>query len=258
MTAHQEDDNIETLLMHFFRGTGIHGLGGIPIKQQHIVRPLLFAKKEALLAYAREHELEWVEDSSNDTDQYTRNYFRHELIPAIRQVYPEVSANLAGNIQRLSDAAQVFDEAMARYKKGLLFPKGNEMHVPVLKLKKMQPLATIVYELMKPFHFTSGQTVDIVQLLSSDNGKYVASESHRIIRNRAWLVIAPIENDTPATILVEEGKTRVSYPKGLLQLTVLPVTENLQDAIAKTNPRTAWLDAAKISFPLILRRTKTR
>ncbi len=257
LTAHHEDDNIETLLMHFFRGTGIHGLSGIPLKQRHIIRPLLFAKKQDILDYARDQSLEWVEDSSNDTEQYTRNYVRHSLIPAIRQVYPEVQANLAGNIQRLGDTALVFDEAIARYEKQFIFPQGNELHIPVLKLKKMQPLATIVYELMKAYHFTAGQTGDIVQLLDSDNGKYVASETHRVIRNRAWLVIAPIQGDEPATVLVEEGMTRVNYPKGVLQLTFEPVTEKLREGLTNTDPQVAWLDAAKISYPLLLRRAKT-
>ena len=66
-TAHHANDNIETTLMHFFRGTGLRGLTGIPEedKERNIIRPLLFAKREAILAYAQTHALPWVEDSSN-------------------------------------------------------------------------------------------------------------------------------------------------------------------------------------------------
>ncbi|MES1159600.1 MAG: tRNA lysidine(34) synthetase TilS, partial [Bacteroidota bacterium] len=81
LTAHHLDDNIETLLMNFFKGTGIAGLRGILPRQGNVVRPLLFAGKEQLSDFAQQHQLSWVEDSSNASDKYTRNYFRHRVIP---------------------------------------------------------------------------------------------------------------------------------------------------------------------------------
>lgn len=67
LTAHHSDDNAETIAMNFFRGTGLHGLTGIPGKNGYIKRPLLEISKEELLAYARENNLEFVEDSSNQS-----------------------------------------------------------------------------------------------------------------------------------------------------------------------------------------------
>ncbi|MEO6540828.1 MAG: tRNA lysidine(34) synthetase TilS, partial [Ferruginibacter sp.] len=81
LTAHHANDNTETLLMNFFKGTGINGLHGILPKQGNIIRPLLFAKKEELSAFAAANRLAFVEDSSNAADKYTRNYFRNQLIP---------------------------------------------------------------------------------------------------------------------------------------------------------------------------------
>ena len=80
-TAHHADDNIETLLLNFFRGTGISGLHGILPKQGYLLRPLLFAKKEELISYANQEGLLWVEDSSNELDKYSRNFLRHQIIP---------------------------------------------------------------------------------------------------------------------------------------------------------------------------------
>src|SRR6185295_10831978 len=81
LTAHHQDDNIETLLMNFFKGTGIAGLRAILPGQGKVVRPLLFATREMLQAFATEHQLTWVEDSSNASDKYTRNFFRHQVAP---------------------------------------------------------------------------------------------------------------------------------------------------------------------------------
>jgi tRNA(Ile)-lysidine synthase len=100
LTAHHADDNIETLLMNFFRGTGLHGLTGIPVTYGHVKRPLLSFTKQELLQYATENNLQYREDSSNQSSKYTRNFFRNEIIPAIEKVYPQVKTNLTDNIKR--------------------------------------------------------------------------------------------------------------------------------------------------------------
>ena len=89
LTAHHSDDNAETVLMNFFRGTGLHGLTGIPALAGYIRRPLLGFSKEELIDYARENKLEFAEDSSNQSSKYTRNFFRNEILPAINKVYPQ-------------------------------------------------------------------------------------------------------------------------------------------------------------------------
>ena len=65
VTAHHLDDNIETMLMHFFRGTGIAGLTGIPEKNEQVIRPLLSVSKIDFKDFAVSNNLKWVEDSSN-------------------------------------------------------------------------------------------------------------------------------------------------------------------------------------------------
>ena len=83
LTAHHLNDSTETLLMNFFKGTGITGLHGILPKQGKIIRPLLIAKKEELKKFAEENNLKWVEDSSNESDKYSRNYLRNKIIPSL-------------------------------------------------------------------------------------------------------------------------------------------------------------------------------
>src|ERR1700693_689081 len=87
-TAHHLDDNIETMLMHFFRGTGITGLAGMPQRSEELIRPLLNISRNRLKDFAYSHKLNWVEDSSNASDDYTRNYFRNQLIPSLTTIYP--------------------------------------------------------------------------------------------------------------------------------------------------------------------------
>ena len=193
LTAHHADDNAETIVMHFFRGTGIAGLRGMLQKQGRLVRPLLPFTKKELVQYARMSGLDWREDSSNITEKYTRNFFRLEVLPLVEKRYPEALANILGNAGRFREVEEVYLQAMARYRQQLLKPSGGEFHISVGKLRQVSPVHTILYELTRPFGFHSAQVPEILRLLESGTGKFVASESHRIIRNRNWLVIAPAQ-----------------------------------------------------------------
>ncbi|HNQ00564.1 MAG TPA: tRNA lysidine(34) synthetase TilS, partial [Bacteroidia bacterium] len=80
-TAHQLDDSIETFFINLIRGTGIKGLTGIPSKKGHVIRPLLFAKRKDIEEFAKQQNLTWREDVSNQSDIYLRNSIRHHLLP---------------------------------------------------------------------------------------------------------------------------------------------------------------------------------
>jgi tRNA(Ile)-lysidine synthase len=237
------------MLMNFFKGTGIAGLRGILPKQGKIVRPLLFAKKEELLAFAKENNLYWVQDSSNESDKYSRNYFRHHLIPLLQNIYPDAENNLAHNLQRFRDIELLYQQSVDQHKKKLIEQKGNEFHIPVLKLKKSAPLHSIVFEIIKDFGFHAAQVNEVISLLDSETGKYVASSSHRVIKNRNWLIIAPVATAEANTILIEEQDKLVKFAAGSLQLDGF----GTPDSPLPTHYSVAVLDLKEIKFPLILR-----
>ena len=137
LTAHHLDDNVETVLMNFFKGTGIAGLHGIQPRQGKLIRPLLFARKEELIAFAQQHSLPWVEDSSNQSDHYSRNFMRQHIIPEITQLYPEVVTNISSSIDRFGEVELLYQESIARQKRKLIEERSPEFHIPVLKLKNL-------------------------------------------------------------------------------------------------------------------------
>ncbi|HEY6901410.1 MAG TPA: tRNA lysidine(34) synthetase TilS, partial [Puia sp.] len=253
LTAHHQDDSIETLLMNFFKGTGIAGLRGILPRQGVVVRPLLFAGKAALQQFAAEAGLSWVEDSSNQSDKYTRNYFRHRVIPLIQEVYPEALQNLADNLGRFREIEGVYRDAIDKELKKLLEYRGSEIFVPVLKLKRSKFLPTVVFEWIKAYGFSAQQTGAVVALLDSGSGKYVCSSTHRILRNRNWLILSSLEAGAAANVLVEEEDVPVVFGRGELRLQRVkgPVKE-----IPASNV-VAWVDAKEIKYPLLLRKWQT-
>lgn len=249
-TAHHADDNVETMLMNLFRGTGMAGLRGILPKQGKILRPLLFASRAALEAYAREHRLEYVDDSSNATEKYTRNYFRHSVLPLIRKIYPEAEENLRQNLPRFRESQQLYREAVDRKLKKLIVQKEKEWHVPAAALAAAQPLHTIVFELFHPFGFRPAQTPAILSLLPAQTGSYVDSATHRILKNRKWLIITPLAPVHSGVQVITASDTHVELANGTLHLQQQSWQEG---QTVDPDPLVAQLDLREISFPLIIR-----
>jgi len=100
-TAHTADDNAETVLMHLVRGTGLKGLGGIKPVNGNVIRPMLTVTREEVLAFLREYHLDFVEDSSNGTDDFLRNRLRHRVMPLLKEENPRLSQNLSAMAMEL-------------------------------------------------------------------------------------------------------------------------------------------------------------
>ncbi len=257
LTAHHADDNNETLLMNFFRGTGLHGLTGIPASINYIRRPLLSFPKEELVAFANEQQLEFVEDSSNQSSKYTRNFFRNELIPAISKVYPQVKENLQHNISRFKEIENLYQFSVGELKKKLVKQKGNELHIPVKQLMAFDNRA-LIYEIISGYGFSEKQVEEVVKLAERDSGKYIQSSvsSYRIIKHRHWFIISPVQAVESENIIIEESDKEILFMLGKLRI---DTSSNLSfDKLRTTNSNDmVSLDQKKIQFPLLLRKRKT-
>lgn len=114
--AHHGDDNAETILHHLFRGSGLKGLGGISPVRERIIRPLLWSGREEILAYLKEKNADWVEDSSNQENEYTRNRLRNELIPlAVREINSQAVPNILRAGERIRQADAYFEKQAEKW-----------------------------------------------------------------------------------------------------------------------------------------------
>ena len=100
-TAHTADDNLETILLNFLRGTGLTGLGGIPPKRDFLVRPILCCTRQEVLAYLDEHRLPHAEDSTNAADDCVRNRLRHNVLPLLKAENPSLAETALRTAQLL-------------------------------------------------------------------------------------------------------------------------------------------------------------
>lgn len=116
-TAHHRRDQAETVIERLTRGSGPRGLRGIlPLTRLHdlnVVRPLLEVPREAIHAYAAYHRLDWITDDSNRNSYFTRNYIRNQVLPSLRERWPEIEMALSRTARVMADAQLILDDAAA-------------------------------------------------------------------------------------------------------------------------------------------------
>ena len=152
LTAHHANDQAETILMHLFRGTGIHGLTGIPMRRKDVLnlaRPLLNFSKKEIKEYAKANGLSYVEDSSNEKDDYSRNFIRNTIMPQVTEMYPNANENIVATAQRLKEAEQIVLTTVNDFwKKGMKLKKGM-LTVSIAHWQKVLGNATYTLGLIK-------------------------------------------------------------------------------------------------------------
>ena len=123
LTAHNQDDQAETLLLALLRGSGVHGLAAMPLVAElgkgRMARPLLDCSRSELEQYARVHGLTWIEDPSNTDTSLDRNLLRRRVLPVLRERWPAVAATLARSAGHCAEAADLVDERVETVLGGL-------------------------------------------------------------------------------------------------------------------------------------------
>jgi tRNA(Ile)-lysidine synthase len=237
--------------MNFCRGTGLHGLTGIPLSYGNVARPLLSFSKEELIQFANENKLDFVEDSSNQSSYYTRNLFRNEIIPVISKAYPQVKENLNDNINRFKEIEKLYKVAVADIKRKLVKERGSEWHIPVKQLIRYNNRA-LIYEIISDFGFSEKQIEEVIKLTKSDSGRYIDSPvfNYRIIKHRHWFIISPVHSAESGMIIIEKTDKEVLFEEGILKI---DWTDH-QPAAFKNE--VGVFDTKEIEFPLLLRKWK--
>ncbi|HLO83088.1 MAG TPA: tRNA lysidine(34) synthetase TilS [Chitinophagaceae bacterium] len=254
LTAHHADDNVETVLMNFFKGTGIAGIRGILPLTGNLARPLLCASRVEIERYATEHGIGFVEDSSNITDKYSRNYFRLNVIPMVEKIFPGAVDHMKDNLTRFREAEILYRQAVTEKINGLVVVKGEEKHIPVEKLRITVPLKTILFELFSPAGFSAAQLDDIVRLMDADTGKYISSSTHRLLKNRNWFILAAARDpELSSMYVVERDAEKVVTRHGIFSFSQI---KKSPDFSPDPDPFVAQLDAGSITFPLTIRSWK--
>lgn len=252
VTAHHANDNAETILMNLFKGTGIDGLTGMQIIANDIFRPLLSVYKDQIEAFAKEHQIAFRQDASNLSDDYTRNAIRLNVMPAIEKLFPAAFQGITTTMSHLKDAATIYHDQLDFYKKKLLIKTSTDIKIPIRLLLSMPAFKTILFELLKPYGFSSKQQNSLLELLPAQNGKMVLSDTHRIFKFNHHLVLTPIEHQQTTFCVIQEGEEFTPLDKGVLSIATF------QGSMSSfpNDLHIAYIDKASLEFPLLLRHWK--
>lgn len=244
LTAHHLDDSLETFLINLSRGSGIDGLCGIPPQNGNVVRPLLPFSREEILAYARKHNLEWREDSSNAHTDYLRNSIRLQVVPPLKSAAPSLLENFGKTQNHLRETRDLVQDYMALVY-NLAVEKTSEKiyKIKIEKLKDLPNTKALLYELLKSFGFTEWN--DVYHLLEAQSGKQLFSKTHRLLKDRQDLLLMEIqgENDNAEYTV---GTGGISAP--------ITLQIDLAKTIGQGGDQVGFFNAEKLQFPLLLRR----
>lgn len=249
VTAHHAGDNVETVMINFLRGTGIKGLTGIPVKRGKIIRPMLMVSRNEIENYLTEQQLGFVTDSSNLKNDYTRNYIRNIMLPEATKLFNNAPGNILTGIQHINSAYNIYKLQINNWVKKLIEQKNDECHIPILKLKATPEYATVLYEIIAPLGFTAHQLNEVLQLTESHTGSQVCSATHRILKNRQWLIIAPLQTEKPSLVAIAEPGSWV-YPEGILSVKKIKTKDV---AAFPVSGITVAVNGKALAFPLVLR-----
>ena len=190
VTAHQADDNLETFIINLSRGTGIKGLTGIPVKTSNISRPLLKFSRAQIMQFAEIKNISWREDQSNLETKYLRNKIRNSVIPKLKEVHPGFLGNFEATLSNLQGSSALLKNYLSELKQSLFEQQDEIIKIPINSLEKLEPIKVYMYELFHEYGFKEWN--DVVGLLSAISGKEVHSSTHRLIKDREYLLLQPI------------------------------------------------------------------
>jgi tRNA(Ile)-lysidine synthase len=248
VTAHQQNDQAETFFINLLRGTGLDGLTGMQVLEGNLFRPLLSFQKEEIKSYAQQNKWSWREDSSNAQNDYIRNRIRNLVFPELEKISPAFIEMLAGTMDKLHETGLIYKQHIDLKKEKYLVKNDFGYEIELKSLLKEPVPQLLLFEILRPFYFHYNTCRTIINDHQSDSGKKFFSSSHRLVNHRGTLLITRI---TPEDLVIYEIPEGVELPD-----TPVPLKVNMISgpAVPENNPDIAMLDAARIKFPLLVRK----
>lgn len=252
-TAHHQQDFTETILLNLLRGTGLAGLHGIKAKSGKIVRPIIFADKEAIMEYVASRQIVWREDSSNASDKYLRNKIRHEVVPVLKSLNPQVNQAFTEMAHRVSAAEKIYNRYIAENREQILSKQVNDTYLDIKKLLEQEDPFIVLYEILRSFNFSYRQSQQVFESVEGMSGKVFYSASHIVNIDREQIIISPVSMHSYSSITIYEPGDFYTADSHY------NIRQFKRDDSFKisTDAHIAQLDADLIKFPLICRKWQT-
>ncbi|MEO6148949.1 MAG: tRNA lysidine(34) synthetase TilS [Mucilaginibacter sp.] len=246
--GHHQNDTIETILLNLTRGTGIAGLHGILPKNGALIRPLMFLGRDEIADIIRDEKIDYAEDSSNASTKYARNKLRHEVIPKLKEVNPNLENTFENNLRHFRELETLLELKVAELKNSLFSYRDEDVYLPISEVKKLHPQHLLLFKLLQDYGFSEIVVDDLVSSLEKHSGRVFESTRFRLILDREQLIITPKKASAENQISINQTDTEAHF--GGYKLNLLHDDSPL---IVRDNPLATSVDAALLVYPLTLR-----
>ncbi len=253
-TAHHHNDSIETILLNLAKGTSLYGLQGMAAVKGHLLRPLLFATRQELETWVAEKGIAWREDQSNQTDDYQRNFIRHQIVPRFLEVNSSFEISMTKTTSKLAGSLLLVNQAVSDWKKRYWQNTGDMVHLTKVGFNEETEgyNLAILWEILKDYGFHYDQCVQILAARHGQPGKKFLTTTHSLTIDRDVLILLPLQNSlTDEALLIQNSQTKAFY-SGY----TLTIQRSVKPIDIDRNKQVATLNEEMIRFPLTWRKWK--
>ena len=246
LTAHNTNDNLETFIINLTRGSGLEGFTGIPAINKKSVRPLLAFSRDDITLFAIKNGIVWREDRSNASIKYVRNKVRHKVIPILKELNPHVLESFQNTIEYLNESQSIINDAVKNITANVVSYKNDVLKISCKEIEKLSNKKAYLYQLLQGYGFTAWN--DIVDLISAQPGKHIFSNTHRLLKDRNFLILTTINKSQSikGPILIDQKVSEITNP---IKLTI----QNTDDYTSK-NKEQIIIDKDLVNYPLSLKK----
>ena len=214
LTAHHLDDQLETFFINLSRGCGLDGLSGIPSVNNKLVRPLLNFSKDQILKFAKDNNINWREDSSNNSNDYLRNDIRNNIIPRFKKLNPSLLKSFNNTLSFLQGSKSIINKKIDEVFDLITTKDRYQTKYDINKILELNNLDIYLHEFFYKYGFTN--LIDIKNILTSQSGKYVLSKTHRLVKDRSYLILEKISDLSFDPVYVASDLSPLTLPDGYL------------------------------------------
>ncbi len=248
ITAHHANDSIETAIFNFVKGTGVAGLRGIKPKNEQLIRPLIFARRQDIALYAKQNKIKWREDSSNTSIKYSRNFIRNKIVPLMKEINPNLEDTYKITSERMLSLESLLQRTADQFRSKWIM-KGEDIYIEINEIIRTE--IVVLEEVLKPFGFNIDQIKSLLASIRAGlSGKVLETNKYRLNLDRKQVIISGVQNEADIEYTLEkEGELAI----GDFNLSF----KANEDLTITTDKHEVKFDIDKLTFPLKLRKWDT-
>ena len=249
LTAHHANDQAETILGNWIRGTGIKGMRGmLPVKNK-LVRPLLSVSKNSIVEFVVENKIDFREDKSNAESGYKRNFIRHEILPKIQEINPAIIHTILHSAEIFAEQEFLVERQLKKISNRISSTQKNATQISINGLIHSGAPRSILHYLLSPAGFLPQQFAEILGAANSQAGTTFLSPSHRLIKDRKHFILTPLKTESESVILIERSIKQFTFNEQIYLISEQPFGSLTESK----NKDSIILNLNKLRFPLVVR-----